>query len=399
MTPMADTLSQIPVARPTVGEPEILAAARVIKSGWLTQGREVAAFEQEFAQYVGAPYACAVSNCTTALHLALLAVGVRPGDEVITVSHSYIATANAVRYCGALPVFIDIEADTYNFDPDLLEEAITPRTRAILCVHQLGMPADLARIVEIARRRGLPLVEDAACASGSEIHWNGEWQRIGKPHGDIACFSFHPRKVITTGDGGMLTTANAEYDRKFRLWRQHGMSVADTVRHNSREVIVESYPEVGYNYRMTDLQAAVGREQLKRLPRLVERRRATADRYRLLLSGVIGVRLPREPDWARSNWQSYCVGLPCEVDQRDVMQQLLDNGISTRRGVMCIHQQPAYADVAATAVRQPLSASEFVTAMSIILPLYDGLDLLSQTAVVEQLERALLRSAAGFRKH
>ena len=394
-TPM-DTLSQIPIARPRLGEAEIRAVARVIESGWLTQGREVAAFENEFAAYVGAPYACAVSNCTTALHLALLAVGVKAGDEVITVSHSFIATASVVRYCGAVPVFIDIEPDTYNIDPDLIENAITPRTRAILCVHQLGMPADLARIVEIARRRGLPLVEDAACASGSEIHWNGEWQRIGKPHGDIACFSFHPRKVITTGDGGMLTTANPEYDRKFRLWRQHGMSVPDTVRHSSREVIVESYPEVGFNYRMTDLQAAVGREQLKRLPDLVARRRAAAARYRLLLSGVPGIRLPREPEWASSNWQSYCVGLPLDTDQRDVMQQLLDNGVSTRRGVMCIHQQQAYADLPA---RHPLSASEFVSAMSIILPLYDGLDLLSQTSIVEQLERALLRSAAEFRKH
>src|SRR6185295_317475 len=156
------------------------------------------------------------------------------------------------------------------------------------------------------------------------------------------------------------TTANPEYDRKFRLWRQHGMSVADTVRHNSREVIVEAYPEIGYNYRMTDLQAAVGREQLKRLPDFVARRRAAAARYDLLLAGVPGIRLPREPRWARSNWQSYCVGLPLDTEQRDVMQQMLDDGISTRRGVMCIHQQEAYADIAATSVRHPLCASEFV---------------------------------------
>jgi dTDP-4-amino-4,6-dideoxygalactose transaminase len=394
---MTDTLLRIPVARPLLGEAEILAAARVIDSGWLTQGREVAAFEQEFAEYVGAPHACAVSNCTTALHLALLAVGVRPGDEVVTVTHSYIATASAVRYCGAVPVFVDIEPDTYNMDPDLIEEAITPRTRAILCVHQLGMPADLTRIVEIARRRGLPLVEDAACASGSEILWNGRWERIGKPHGDIACFSFHPRKVITTGDGGMLTTANAEYDRKFRLWRQHGMSVPDTVRHSSTEVIVESYPEIGYNYRLTDLQAAVGREQLKRLPDFVAERRAMAARYHQLLSGVPGIRLPREPHWARSNWQSFCVGLPLDIERRAVMQQLLDAGISTRGGVMCIHKQAAYADVAPIAARYPLHTSEFVTETSIILPLYAGLDSVSQTAVVEHLERALLRSAAAMR--
>jgi perosamine synthetase len=392
---MADTISQIPIAQPVLGEPEIRAAARVIASGWLTQGREVAAFEQEFAEYVGAPHACAVSNCTTALHLALLAVGVKPGDEVITVTHSFIATASVVRYCGAIPVFVDIEPDTYNMDPDLIEGAITPRTRAILCVHQLGMPADLARIVEIARRRKLPLVEDAACASGSEILWNGRWERIGRPHGDIACFSFHPRKVMTTGDGGMLTTANPEYDRKFRLWRQHGMSVADTVRHNSREVIFESYPEIGFNYRLTDLQAAVGREQLKRLPDLVARRREIAARYRRLLAHVPGLRLPREPEWARSNWQSYCVGLPLGTDQRAIMQCLLDEGVSTRRGVMCIHREPAYADVAAG---HSLAASEFVTDTSIILPLYDGLDSATQTSVVEQLERALRLSTTRARR-
>ncbi len=384
---MADTLTQIPIARPVLGDAETKAAARVIASGWLTQGREVAAFEQEFAAYVGAPYACAVSNCTTALHLALLAVGVRPGDEVITVSHSFIATASAVRYCGATPVFVDVEPDTYNIDPDLIEEAITPRTRAILCVHQLGMPADLKRIVEIARRRGLPLVEDAACASGSEILWNGRWERIGRPHGDIACFSFHPRKVMTTGDGGMLTTANPEYDRKFRLWRQHGMSVSDTVRHASRDVIVETYPEIGYNYRLTDLQAAVGREQLKRLPDLVQRRREIAARYDHLLAGVPGVRLPREPQWARSNWQSYCVGLPLGAEQRVVMQRMLDDGISTRRGVMCIHREPAYTDVARV---HPLPASEFVADTCVILPLYDGLDPSSQAAIVERFARAVV---------
>ncbi len=396
---MSEAVLQIPIARPRLGEAEIRAAARVIESGWLTQGREVAAFEQEFAGYVGAPFACAVSNCTTALHLALLAVGVRPGDEVITVSHSYIATASAIRYCNALPVFVDVEPNTYNMDPDLIEDAITPRTRAILCVHQLGMPADLERILEIARRRGLPVVEDAACASGSEILWNGTWERIGKPHGDIACFSFHPRKVITTGDGGMLTTANPEYDRKFRLWRQHGMSVPDTVRHSASQVIVESYPEIGYNYRLTDLQAAVGREQLKRLPAFVAGRRAAVAGYTGLLSETPGIRLPHEPYWARSNWQSYCIGLPLDTDQREVMQQLLDDGVSTRRGVMCIHQQQAYAGLPESFSRHPLHASEFVTAMSIMLPLFDGLESELQVSIVERLLRALKCSAARFQSH
>src|SRR5690349_21227306 len=207
----------IPIAKPVLGEAEAEAARQAVLSGWVTQGPQVAAFEREFGERVGAAHACAVSSCTTALHLALLAVGVQPGDEVITASHSYIATANAIRYCGGVPIFVDIEPTGYNLDPELVRRAITPKTRAILCVHQIGTPCDLAALVPIAMEYGVALIEDAACAAGSEIRLNGAWEAIGRPHGDIACFSFHPRKVITTGDGGMLTTENPEWDRLVRL--------------------------------------------------------------------------------------------------------------------------------------------------------------------------------------
>ena len=363
-------MSQIPVAKPVLDEQEVEAVRRVILSGWVTQGPEVAAFEREFADFVGASHACAVSNCTTALHLALLAVGVEAGDEVITVSHSFIATANAIRYCNATPVFVDIEADGFNIDPELIEAAITPRTKAIICVHQLGMPCDLSRIVAIAEQHAIPVIEDAACATGSEILWKGRWEKIGKPHGDIACFSFHPRKVVTTGDGGMLTTANPEYDRKFRLWRQHSMSVTDSVRHGSKQVIYESYPEVGFNYRMTDMQAAVGREQLKRLPDIVAKRRALAAGYTQALDKLDGMRAPFEPDWARSNWQSYCMTLPDHLDQQEFMQGLLDQGISTRRGIMNSHLEPAYAAETSHRVSGDLQNSVNAQNRTVILPLF-----------------------------
>jgi len=357
----------IPIAMPLLEEAEAEAARQAVLSGWVSQGTQVAAFELEFAASVGAPHACAVSNCTTALHLALLAVGVGPGDEVITASHSFIATANSIRYCGANPVFVDIDPKTYNIDPEQVDEAVTNRTRAILAIHQMGMPCDLAALLAVASRHDIALIEDAACAVGSQIRVNGQWEQIGKPRGKIACFSFHPRKVITTGEGGMLTTTDLEFDHEFRLCRQHGMSVPDTVRHGSKQVTFEDYLLVGYNYRMTDIQAAVGRKQLERLPELVCRRRALAARYTELLGNIEGLCLPDEPDWARSNWQSYCVRLPNRVDQKAVMQSLLDQGIATRRGIMCSHREAPYSR---DKQRHQLRESELAQDHSILLPIY-----------------------------
>jgi perosamine synthetase len=376
----------IPIALPLLADEEADAARAAVLSGWVSQGPEVAAFEREFAALIGAPYACAVSNCTTALHLALTALNIGPGDEVITVSHSFVATANCIRYCDATPIFVDIDPDAYNIDPDRVSEAISPRTRAIIAVHQMGMPCDLAALTALAARKGVALIEDAACAAGSQVRMNGNWERIGKPHGLIACFSFHPRKVITTGEGGMLTTADAELDRKFRLLRQHGMNVPDTVRHGSPQVIFEDYLMVGFNYRMTDVQAAVGRKQVERLPELVARRRTLASRYTELLGNIDGLRLPFEPDWARSNWQSYCVRLPDRLDQRAVMQKLLDQGIATRRGIMCSHREAPYTNIEQL---YDLRQSERAQDHSILLPIYAQMSQEDQVRVADALRNEL----------
>lgn len=385
---MSDVMQTIPVAKPTLGKAEEDNVLRVLRSGWITQGPEVAAFEREFAAFVGAPHACAVANCTVALHLALMGVGVGAGDEVITVSHSYIATANSVRYCDAKPVFIDIDPATFNMDPTKIEAAITAQTKAILCVHQIGMPCDLSQILAIARSHHLPVVEDAACAIGSEIDLGNGWEKVGKPHGDVACFSFHPRKILTTGDGGMLTTANVELDRKFRLWRQHGMSVTDTQRHSSPQVIFEEYPVVGYNYRMTDLQAGIGRAQLTRVDGFVQRRRELVERYRELLADTPQITLPQEPLWAKSNWQSVCVRLPETVGQKDIMQRLLDIGISTRRGVMNAHREAPYASRDST-TEQALLEGERAQDRCVILPLFHEQTETQIQAVCTALKAAL----------
>lgn len=402
---------RVPLVRPSLGESEAEAAARVVRSGWVTQGPEVAAFEAEFARAVGAEHAVAVANCTVALELALRALGVGPGDEVATVSHSFVATANAVVATGARPVFADVDDDTLGMDAARLELALTPRTRAILCVHQLGIPCDLEGILAVATRRGLPVVEDAACAIGSEVRWQGRWERIGRPHGRVACFSLHPRKVVTTGDGGVLTTSDAELAHRFRLLRQHAMTVPDTVRHHSDRVFFEAYLEPAHNYRLTDLQAAVGRPQLARLDAIIEERRALAAVYHEALARSSVLAPPRELPWARCNWQSYPARLRdgSGPGQVAVMQHLLDRGIASKRGVSNAHQEPAYREgrrwtcgptpcgvghAAGHCARLP--RSERLRDTTLLLPLFHGMTADEQQAVlaaVAALEPGVRRSS------
>jgi perosamine synthetase len=361
----ATLTKNIPVARPFIGREEEAAVLEVLRSGWVSQGPRVAEFERQFAQYVGAAHAIAVSSCTTGLHLALVAAGVKAGDEVLCPSLSFIATANAIRYAGATPIFVDVDPATYNLDPACIEAAITPRTKAILIVHQIGLPAAIAEISEIASRYGVAVIEDAACAIGSEY----QGQRIGQPHSLMACFSFHPRKILTTGEGGMITTSDEGIADRIRKLRQHAMSVSDLARHSSSQIVTESYPELGYNYRMTDMQAALGLVQLQRLDEMIARRRYLAGRYSEALAQFDWLVPPVEPSGSRHNYQSYMVRLkdnaPLTRDQ--LMQEMLDRGISTRRGIMAIHREMPYSEERWT---NGFPETDSVTNNCIILPLF-----------------------------
>lgn len=378
---------QVPFARPFMGGGEAEALAEVIASGWVSQGPRVQAFERAFADRVGAPEAIATTSCTTALHLALYAAGITAGDEVIVPSMSFIATANSVWQCGATPVFADIDPDTYNLDPAAVERAISERTKAIMPVHQLGLPADLDAFAALAERYGLILIEDAACAIGAIY----KGRPIGS-HGSMACFSLHPRKVITTGEGGMITLHDSVLAARIRQLRQHAMDVSDLARHSAKDVVVETYPERGFNLRMTDMQAALGLCQMEVLDEILERRRNLAERYNTLLSTIPGIETPSDPPHIQRTWQSYCIriGAPMRLDRTELMRRLLADGIPTRRGVMAIHQERAYAG----ACSQHLPHTEAASTDTLMLPLHPGLTEEEQDYVVDRLAAHALPLAA-----
>jgi perosamine synthetase len=374
---------KIPVAKPYLTADEAQNAYDTILTNWVTQGPRVQEFEEKFAAYTGAQHAVAVSNCTTALHLAMIVAGVKAGDEVICPSMSYIATANSITYVGATPVFAEVDPVTYNIDPAHAESLITPKTKAILIVHQVGLPADIDAFKDICSRHKLELIEDAACAAGSAY----KGKKIGS-HSDLVCFSFHPRKVITTGDGGMITTQRTDYNERLRLLRQHGMSVNDRVRHNATRVIIEDHLEIGYNYRLTDIQAAVGIKQLEKLDWLVEERGKIAARYDAAFRSIPFLRLPFRHNDYFTNEQSYVVYLEknSPVKRNDLMQAMLDRGISTRRGVMTAHRESAYAG---RYKGLSLPVSEDASDNSIVLPLYVPMEDEAIEYVISNLKQCL----------
>jgi dTDP-4-amino-4,6-dideoxygalactose transaminase len=369
----------IPIARLSLGEEEALAAADVVRSGWLMNGPRTAEFESLVADYVGARHAVAVSSCTTALHLGLVAAGVRPGDEVICPSFSFIATANAIRYAGATPVFVDIDARTYNIDVDAIEAAITPRTRAILPVSQIGLPADVPAVMAIAARHGLKVVEDAAPSLGATVHG----RRLGTLS-DITCFSFDARKILTTGEGGMVTTDDSEAAERIRLLRAHAASVSTADRDRAQKVVLETYPEVGFNYKITDIQSAIGVVQMGRVDEIVAERRRLGQRYDELLGHAERVETPYVPEGFEHVYQSYMVRLHTSRTQEEVMTAMLDLGVATRR-IFAIHDQPAFADLPPRHLPRTTDAA----AHTLLLPLFVGLTDGEQDEVVTALEKCL----------
>jgi perosamine synthetase len=376
----------IPVMRPALGTEEAAAAAEAVLSGWVAQGPRVTAFEEAMAARVLAHHAVAVSSCTVALHLCLVVLGISPGDEVVVPSLSFIATANVVRYVGATPVFAEVEPATQNLTPATIDAVRTAATRAVILVHQAGVPADITRIHELCEPLGIAVVEDAACAVGARYR--------GRPvggHSDLVTFSFHPRKVITTGEGGMVLTRRADWAERLRRLRTHGMSVSAETRHQRRDLIIEDYLETGYNYRMTDIQAAVGLVQLGRLDAIVTRRRELARRYRERLAGVPGLTIAGDPPWGETNYQGFWITLPDDfpVTRNDLMRTMLARGISPRRGVMAAHLEPAYRGQ----VRAPLPVTERLTRQSLILPLFHDMTEEQQDRVV-----SVVIESAGLRR-
>ncbi|MBN1911667.1 MAG: DegT/DnrJ/EryC1/StrS family aminotransferase [Pirellulales bacterium] len=392
---------KIPITKPCFGPEEPRAAGAAIQSGWVAQGPRVERFERAVADYCGAAEAVAVSSGTTALHLALLALGIGPGDEVVCPSMSFIATANAIQHAGAKPVFADVEPGTYNLDPRAVEAVLTPRTKAVMVVHQIGLPADLDRLLDLGKRHGLAVFEDAACALGSRYRG----QPIGG-HSELACFSFHPRKVITTGEGGMITTRRRDLAARLRLLRNHGMSTPATPPDETGRPNAPRFEALGYNFRMSDIHAAVGLAQMEKLEWIVSRRREIARRYTEGLAGHPCLRVPAVPEYATPNYQSFAVEVTDSTKEardtvtgggkgarhllperpfgcfaqkvpgtfsasrerlRDAfLERLTGAGVACLPGVMLAHREPAYADWNPVA----LPESEAACDRSMLIPLY-----------------------------
>ncbi len=384
---------KIPITKPFFGPEEREAVVKPLETGWVVQGPYVKEFEDCVAAFTGAPFARATSSCTTALHLALLACGVRPGDEVILPSFTFVASANSVRYAGAEPVLVDIDLDTFNLDMKSVEEAVTDRTAAVMPVHMFGLPADMDPLISLAAQRELIVVEDAACALGG--FYKG---RHAGTMGAAGCLSFHPRKPITTGEGGMVLTDSEEVARKIEILRDHGADASDLQRHSSGVSLLPRYDVLGFNYRMTDMQGAVGVAQMGKIEEILRRRRALAERYDRELADLDWLRTPVVPEGRQHGYQSYvCTFAPSPVGAMDrkslesaagerlrLMGHMEGNGVSVRQGTHAVHTLGYYRDVVGG---DPWACPNSLKAdrLTLAIPLYPQMTELEQDRVIEVL--------------
>lgn len=370
------------IALPMIGEEERRAVLEPLETGWLTQGPKVAEFERMFAARHDVRHALATTSCTTATHLALVAAGIGPGDEVIVPAFTWVSTANVVVHCGATPVFCDVSTDDFNIDPSQIADKVTDRTKAIIPVHLFGMVADMDA-VKAALPDHVTIIEDAACAAGAAYK--------GRPAGalgDMAAFSFHPRKSVTTGEGGMLTTNDDGLADIADRLRNHGASISEEQRHHgARPYILPDFDLCGYNYRMTDLQGAVGVEQLKKLDGFIAERDRRAVWFADQLSGIAWLRTPVVPNWANHAWQSYVTYVDPEaapLPRNEIMDRLKDLGVATRPGTHAVHMLGYYRE------RYGIHQDEFPGARasdqnSMAIPLHNRMDDDDYEYVVEAL--------------
>jgi dTDP-4-amino-4,6-dideoxygalactose transaminase len=379
----------IPIAKPFFDRREIRAVEKVLLSGWIVQGPQVKKFEGLVKKFQKCEYAVATTSATTALHLALVSIGIKEGDEVIVPAFTHPSTANVVKYVGATPVFVDIKIPDFNIDASEIEKKITKKTRAIIPVHLFGLPADMDPIMDIAKRFKLKIVEDAACALGAAYKGN----KVGGI-GDCGAFSFHPRKAITTGEGGMLTTNTDEIAFRAKALRSHGESISDEERHKADEIIYPEFIMLGFNYRMTDIQASIGVEQMKKFPLILKERRRLASKYNELLAALERKEYlllpPRREEFVHS-YQSYVILLndKVKVERDKLSNELQKRGIVTRKGTYYVPKIKFYRE-AFGLEKDAFPHSEEAEEKSLALPLYAGMRERDLTYVVKNLRDLLL---------
>jgi perosamine synthetase len=388
---------QIPITKPCFDERDRAAVCEPLESGWVVQGPKVKAFELGISAYTGAKHCCATTSCTTALHLALLACGIGRGDEVILPAFTFVATANVAEYIGARPVFVDIDLVTFNIDISKMEQSLGKKTKAVIPVHLFGLPAEMNAVMEIARAHKLRVIEDAACAIGSFHHG-----RHSGTIGDAGCLSFHPRKSITTGEGGMVLTNDSDIARQVRIMRDHGGEMSDLKRHESGIALLPDYNMLGYNYRMTDIQGALGATQLQKLPMILERKHVLARRYDEALKGLEILRTPAVAKGLIHGYQSYVTLVMPEFSgkltvarveryhrmRNKIMAELASRGVATRQGTHAVHALGYYGRK--YGIRQwDYPCALAADRLSLALPIYPQMTNTEQNAVIDAVKKAV----------